>query len=245
MYKINKKYFLTYLQPIIEKGIVTTIKKEKVKEYKLGKHYFYEITDEKIRYIHEWLNKSFQKNIDLNNSSIAYRKGYSYLNLFEPHRHNYYFLRLDIKSFFHSIQMSDIIAVFEPYFDNEHIDEKKKQKLIDGFINLVTFKIPVSFKNKEFKSSRILPIGFITSPVISNIIFRKIDLLIQKFCSEKNIIYTRYSDDMLFSSSNNSKYLHSEDFYKEISIFLNIMNFKLNQNVTVSVESRYISSRLS
>lgn len=75
--------------------------------------------------------------------------------------------------------------------------------------------------------------GFITSPVISNIIFRELDIKIQKFCSEKNIIYTRYADDMLFSSNRESCFVHSESFYKEIAILLNLKKFKLNYNKTL------------
>ncbi|MCB4759757.1 MAG: reverse transcriptase family protein, partial [Sulfurovum sp.] len=182
---------------------------------------------------HRVLNREFQKVIPLNNAAVAFRKNKSYLDLFEPHRKNYYFLRLDIKAFFHSIQIDDIKKTFSTYFEDEYIDNDKTQTLIDAFINLVTYKVPDNSFNEDFRGKQILPMGFVTSPVISNIIFRKIDIQIQKFCSKRDITYTRYADDMLFSSDKNSNYVHSDGFINEISILVAQLKFKLNHHKTL------------
>jgi hypothetical protein len=207
---------------------------DNINEFKVGKSYFYELKDKpNLLAIHKGINMVFQNSIPLNNSVVSFRKNKSYLDLFEPHRKNYYFLRLDIKSFFHSIEIDDIKHSFQSYFDDDYIDENKKQSLIDAFINIVTYKIPSSSDNEDFQGKQILPMGFVTSPVISNIVFRKIDIQIQKFCSQHNIVYTRYADDMLFSSDKNSSYVHSQGFIKEISILVAQMKFKLNQHKTL------------
>jgi len=93
--------------------------------------------------------------------------------------------------------------------------------------------VPKDSKNTSLQDKVILPMGFITSPVISNIIFRKLDILIQKFCSNSNITYTRYADDMLFSSSKDINYVHSENFINQIAVLLSTMNFKLNKAKTI------------
>ena len=62
----------------------------------------------------------------------------------------------------------------------------------------VSHTVSDEFEDFDLRGNNILPIGFPSSPVISNIIFRKIDILIQKYCENKKIIYTRYADDMLF-----------------------------------------------
>ena len=242
MNKITKQTFKKLLNDILIDDIVPSINPENINEFKIGKNYFYELKDEdQLLAIHRVINYVFQKNIPINNAAIAFRKEKSYLDLFEPHRKNYYFLRLDIKAFFHSIEVDDIKKIFSTYFEEDYIDDDKKQTLIDAFINLVTYKIPDNSSNEDFKGKQVLPMGFITSPVISNIVFRKIDIQIQKFCSQHNITYTRYADDMLFSSDeivssdeNNSsvkrnRYIHSDGFINEISILVGQMNFKLNQ----------------
>ncbi|WP_425133837.1 reverse transcriptase domain-containing protein, partial [Enterobacter hormaechei] len=72
--------------------------------------------------------------------------------------------------------------------------------------------------------------GFATSPFISNIIFRKLDILIKSLCDKRSIIYTRYADDMLFSSSGKDKLLGSEHFDNEISTIVNTAGLSLNKH---------------
>lgn len=228
---IHKSFFKNY---IIE-GEVPSTKISSINEFKLGKNFFYEVVNnKKLLSLHKQLNDVLLNKIDLNNAAVAFRKDYSYLHLFEPHKTNYYFLRLDIRSFFHSIRVEDIKEIFKAYIsEDEYIDDKKKQSILEGFINLVTYTIPADSKNDKFKEKQVLPMGFTTSPVISNIIFRKLDIQIQKFCSKNNIIYTRYADDMLFSSSLASSFVHSESFIKEIRITISQMKFQLNENKTI------------
>lgn len=232
--KITKKIFKNFLKEILVNDQVANLTEKNVKEFKIGKNYFYSIiNNQNLIQIQKKINKIFQKAIPLNNSAIAFRENYSYLHLFEPHRKNYHFLRLDIRSFFHSIDIMDIQEGLEEYFENEYIDDNKKQTLLKAFLNIITYTIPEESDNIDFRKKQVLPMGFITSPVISNIIFRKLDIQIQKLCSERNIIYTRYADDMLFSSDKSMKYIHSNNFTNEIAIIVSQLKFKLNIHKTI------------
>ncbi len=232
--KITKKSFKNFVKEILVDDKVQNLSEKDISEFKIGKNYFYSIKNNKnLLLIQRVINRVFQNEIPINNSATAFRKNYSYLHLFEPHRKNYHFLRLDIRSFFHSIQVNDIKKILEEYFENEYIDDENNQTLIEAFINIITYKIPEDSSNEKFRTKQVLPMGFITSPVISNIIFRKLDIQIQKFCSERNIIYTRYADDMLFSSNKTTNYIHNNHFINEISIIIDQMKFKLNIHKTI------------
>ncbi|MDM5264578.1 reverse transcriptase family protein [Sulfurovum sp. XTW-4] len=223
-----------FFKSIIVNNKVPVISKEEIKEFSIGKNYFYKIENKNITSLHKQINKIFVEKIPLNNASVAFRKNRSYLHLFEPHRNNYNFLRLDIRSFFHSIEVKYIKKIFKNYIaDDEYIDKENTQSLLAAFINVITYEVPENSQNQKFKGKRILPMGFITSPAISNIIFRPLDIQIQKICAQRGITYTRYADDMLFSSVKKSEYLYSDDFIKEIRIILRQMNFKLNEHKTI------------
>jgi hypothetical protein len=101
--------------------------------------------------------------------------------------------------------VDDVKETISQYIDDEVVNTKHNQKLIDVIIKCITYTIPTKFENKNFHDKTIIPMGFSTSPIISNISFRKIDILIQKLCVKLNITYTRYADDMLFSSPRNKK----------------------------------------
>ncbi len=232
--KITKTTFNNFIKEILVNNQVSNLTEKNVNEFKIGKNYFYSvINNQKLIQIQKKINKAFQKAIPINNSAIAFRENYSYLHLFEPHRKNYHFLRLDIKSFFHSINIIDIQKALEEYFEKEYLDDRKQQTLINAFLNIVTYTIPEESDNIDFRKKQVLPMGFITSPVISNIIFRKLDIQIQKICSERNIIYTRYADDMLFSSDKSMNYIHSNTFTNEIAIIVSQLKFKLNPHKTI------------
>lgn len=225
------------------------------KETKVGKKFIYVPSGSEkhhINAIHEGLNKSLFSRIPINKSATAYSKNKSYLNFLEPHRNNYYFLRLDLKNFFHFINKDIIKNSISEHVSSKIIDGCNQSNL-DFIVNILTITLPNTSKNEEFSGKTILPIGFKSSPVVSNIVFRKLDILIERFCSDNNVTYTRYADDMLFSSSTmrddnyrektifddliktkeKVPFLHSDKFTEEISFIVNMDGFKLNRKKTI------------
>lgn len=73
--------------------------------------------------------------------------------------------------------------------------------------------------------------GSITAPVISNIVFRELDIRIEKYCFTMGIKYSRYADDLLFSSP--SSFLHSDRFIRMIINILNDKGFSINHQKTL------------
>lgn len=140
------------------------------------------------------LCRNFLKNIPLPIPAIGFVKDESYLTFLKPHVGKKYFLRLDIKSFFDTITTSMIESQFEEFFEAGNTEDLKYLSAIctlDGR----------------------LPQGAVTSPAVSNIVFRRTDQRILKYCQSfdrlyidgrrltEDICYTRYADDMLFSSN--------------------------------------------
>ena len=236
---MNKEKLKKSIKKFVPTNEIYTYLSSSIKEFRIGKNFIYKFSTEykeKVQSSYEELNKELNK-IELNNASIAFRKNFSYIHFLEPHRKNYNFIRLDIRTFFHSIQIKDIRKIFKQYIpDDEYIDKNKSQSFLDTFINIVTYKVPNDSNNENFRDKIILPMGFITSPIISNIIFRPLDIQIQELCSRYNIEYTRYADDMLFSSSKDLSYIHSDNFIQAIQIILFQMKFKLNRKKTLKAK---------
>ena len=80
----------------------------------------------------------------------------------------------------------------------------------------------------------ILPQGAPSSPALANIIFNPIDQQILNSISTKDITYTRYADDLIFSSS------HEIDFLIPlISEIISINGFKINNDKTHLMKNPY------
>lgn len=139
-------------------------------------------------------------------------KNENYNSFLIPHIGSNYFLRIDIKSFFPSIK-EDIIKRELSLIINSDSKEKKNE-LLDMICNIVTL-------------DGYLPQGTCTSPTISNIVMARVDQRILKYCQVLNIKYTRYADDLLFSSQNFC-FKDKSWFIKKIKHILYLNNLYIN-----------------
>lgn len=77
-----------------------------------------------------------------------------------------------------------------------------------------------------------LPQGDPTSPTISNLIFNIVDLQILKLAKKYRLSYTRYADDLSFSTNDKSFKEKYEEFLAELDFLINKNDFKINGRKT-------------
>lgn len=123
-------------------------------------------------------------------------------------------LKMDIKDFYGSVPYRDI----ESFISN--VCAKIKYANINYYLNLVT----VDEK---------LPTGSPTSAHIANACFRKVESEIRKICNLYGVDFSRYMDDLTFSS-NNKKLL--QNIEKRVNNILFFYGYKVNYKKT-----KYIS----
>src|SRR5690606_35044813 len=80
------------------------------------------------------------------------------------------------------------------FFDNVSV-----QRVENIFIQIGYSKIISTLLTKLCMLDDKLPQGAPTSPFISNIVLLEFDDTISKYCSENNLKFTRYADDLAFS----------------------------------------------
>ncbi|MBO5970638.1 MAG: RNA-directed DNA polymerase [Clostridia bacterium] len=115
----------------------------------------------------------------------AYKTGASVQRNASHHVGKKKILKLDIKHFFDSILYSTV---------------KDKCFPAERFSEPIRILLSMLCYNREA-----LPQGAPSSPIITNIIMRDFDEKVGDFCRERNIIYTRYCDDMTFSGDFDEK----------------------------------------
>lgn len=139
-----------------------------------------------LLYIQRWIYNNILKTIPLHDNCVGFRTGYSIKNNAEKHLNKEYILKLDIKDFFPSIRIERVISVFR------HIGYTPKISYILAAL--------CTLDNK-------LPQGAPTSPYLSNIIAKRLDNRLSKFCEKFGLNYTRYADDITVSGNNFPKKL--------------------------------------
>lgn len=146
----------------------------------------------KLKTIQYWLIYNVFSRIPVHPAAAAYRPGLSILDNATKHAENRFFLKVDLKDFFPSIKYADFINILEVWHNQEHpnweLDARAKE-----IIRLSCF----------YKKDA-LPIGFPSSPVISNIVMNDFDVQITKLIVSSGkygrCVYTRYADDLVFST---------------------------------------------
>jgi len=167
----------------------------------------------KLKTLQYWLIINIFKNMPIHDSAVAYIDGVSILHNAQRHREHRYFLKMDLNNFFPSIKFNDVFPLIEAW----HIATMPKWALDTQDKELIRLSC--------FYKEDILPIGYPSSPIISNIVMYKFDSEITKLTSDKvkygECIYTRYADDLVFSTDKKDACI---EILKDVSKFINGMS---------------------
>lgn len=141
-----------------------------------------------LKLVQRWVTRSVLAQLPIHKAAMAYQAGTSILENAKLHRKQKYLLKLDIKNFFPSIKPEHFLAHYQKYAGQVSEIDKK-------VLTQILFR-----RNKETKGLE-LSIGAPSSPLLSNTVFFPIDETIQAYCSNLEIIYSRYADDLTFSTN--------------------------------------------
>lgn len=134
---------------------------------------------------------SFASYFPVHPAAMAYREGVSIKDNAIFHSQHSYILKMDFENFFNSINKQLFWSVWLSVHKNLPNSSDKKA------IERIVFWQP----NKKNKDKLILSIGAPTSPWLSNFCMYFFDEMITEFCIKEDIAYTRYADDITFSTS--------------------------------------------
>jgi len=161
-----------------------------------------------LKTIQRWVLENILYKIKPSNNCFGYIKGMScpLTKNADKHKLNMFIMKLDLENFFSSLESKKVLWLFES------IGYNKEASVI--LTNICTCDGHV-------------PQGAVTSPCLSNLLCIKLDLRLQKYCSNRDIVYTRYADDMAFSSNNRDEL---KKIYHMVCKILENEGFFINKN---------------
>lgn len=176
----------------------------------------------KLKIIQYWLITNVFEKLEIHSSSAAYIKGKSILSNAERHKDNQYFLKMDFKDYFPSIKWKDLEPIIHAFGRKSTLD----WELNDDAMRLI--------RESCFYLNDSLPVGYPSSPIISNIVMFALDEDIEKLLDNPNkygtAVYSRYADDIVIST--NKKGI-CNDIYSAVSKLIRKTNSpKLSLNPT-------------
>lgn len=149
-----------------------------------------------------------------NSVSQAFEKGKSIFTNAKIHRKKRFIVNVDLENFFDSIHFGRVKGYFE-----KNKNFQLTQEVATVIAQLTCFK-------------GMLPQGAPTSPIISNYICNIFDLRIIKLAKKYKLDYTRYADDLTFST-NDKRFIENWDaFFEKLKIEVERAGFHLNEKKT-------------
>ncbi|MEP4545361.1 MAG: retron St85 family RNA-directed DNA polymerase [Saccharospirillum sp.] len=177
----------------------------------------------KLKMIQYWLIRNVFEKMDVSESSMAYKEGVSILDNATYHSRNKYFLRLDFKDFFPSIKFDDL----QPYLKAWHEKNNPSWDYNKESLRLI--------RESCFYLEDKLAIGYPSSPIISNIVMFNFDLEVNarlRSDFSECPLYTRYADDLVFSTSVTGRCAEVEEMIKDLVMKFSSPELKINFDKT-------------
>lgn len=155
-----------------------------------------------------------------NNISHAFIKGKSIISNATIHRNKRYVLNIDLENFFDSIHIGRVKGYF---MKNSNFELPKE---------VATVIAQLSCYNGS------LPQGAPTSPIISNLICNIMDIRLLSVARKYKLDYTRYADDLTFSTNNKAVIEEYDNMFKSIKETVERSGFTINENKTRIIHNK-------
>jgi RNA-directed DNA polymerase len=164
--------------------------------------------------------------LPVHDAAHAYKKGSSIKKNASRHLKSKYLLKMDFENFFNSIKPIHFVNILNEI----HADFSKNE--LNLMINLLFWR-----PNKSYLEKLMLSVGAPSSPLISNSILYFFDLKVSTFCMKNNITYTRYADDLTFSTN-------EKDILFEIpEIIKSILNESFSEKIYINERKTIFTSK--
>lgn len=167
------------------------------------------------RYI---INSFLEERLLIHDAAKAYRRGLNITDNAKPHLTSAYLLKMDFSDFFPSIKGED----FREYLLKAKLVEESEARIL----TLLFFKVD------DLGQLR-LSIGSPGSPLISNALMHDFDQCVSDMACQSNINYTRYSDDITFSTNEKDLLFSWPDKVRNILMKQAFPKIFINEDKTV------------
>ena len=173
-----------------------------------------------VKRLQRWVMRAVVEDLPIHATAVAYRRGVGLRENASRHAGSSYLLKLDFKDFFPSIRAQDfrnVLAAERPDLSAEDVE------LICRIL----------FWRRKGRRELVLAIGAPSSPMVSNVVMRDFDAKVASESKEKGIVYTRYADDLTFSSAAPRLLGGFHERVKEICAAMSSPRLVLNEGKTI------------
>lgn len=187
--------------------------------------------EQNLKVILQCINLMFQTVFTPHSAAYGFVEGKSVVDNANLHCGNNYVFNIDLKDFFPSIEIGRILnrLSLPPFNFNKENGREELGNYIAWLAceNAIVERV-VDGKIQKI-AKRVLPQGSPLSPMLTNIICERLDRRLTGLAKRFGVKYSRYADDITFSSMQNV-YQEEGDFRKELDRIVTDQYFTINQD---------------
>lgn len=183
-----------------------------------------------------WLVDHVLRYAPVHPASFAFHPESSPVQAAEQHPHTKWLLKVDIEDFFHSVSEGTVSAIFTRLGFPKLLAFEFARLCTIGLdqgpeMNPAPHAGPISFYSLGHEG--FLPQGAPTSPMLANLAMLGIDTLLASLAEERGLRYSRYADDLAFSTDTDRSLVEMRRLQRDVCEILNDAGFRHNQRKTV------------
>ncbi len=235
--KLSKSLYVD-LHAVVARDSINDYKNFTISKRSGGKRWI-SIPKPSLHFTQSWINREILSNVKPHLAAFAYVGGLT--SPIKKHASNHcsanWILKLDISNFFSNISEFQVYEVFESLgypkllsFEMARLCTRTTPRRKGKRWN-IDYRDSHGVSGYYCRSVGSLPQGAPTSPALSNLVCRKMDAELGQLAGENNFSYSRYADDLCFSSFNSNRndiFL----FKKKVCDILHLNHFSENKKKT-------------
>lgn len=187
-----------------------------------------------IAEVQRWILVNLLSNLPTNSASFAYQPGRSIVQCAEQHIGARWMIKLDLHNFFGTISEPQVYRVFRNLgyrklvaFELARITTRAEGAKHRSWL-AATHTIP----SYAVDTPGVLPQGAPTSGQLANAVAGELDNLLQTYSLQAGLTYSRYSDDLVFSSRDQFNRLNAEKAIRRVSELIVKAGFIVHRSKT-------------
>lgn len=186
--------------------------------------------------VQRWILNNLVSRVQLHPSSHAYQSGRSIVGCAQRHIGARWLIKLDLHDFFEEITEPRVFGVFKeleyaPLLSLEltRICTRLRIRRDEGYRAFRTYTAVPSYITS---APGVLPQGAPTSGALANAVARTLDGKLSELAANRGLIYTRYSDDLVFSSTDAFDRRHASNLISHMRRIVEDQKFRLHAKKT-------------
>jgi RNA-directed DNA polymerase len=177
--------------------------------------------DPPLMSVQRWILKNIVRHMSVHPSSCAYMPGDSIARCATLHLGAAWLIKMDVHDFFHSIDERQIFSVFRDVGYGNLISLELARVCTRAALGprLDLNSIPI-YTVSSYRTPRlgVLPQGAPTSGPLANVVMNECDRNLNDLGREYGLTYTRYADDVVFSSGGTFSHQRASELVKRVGV---------------------------